>query len=238
MVSDAKASNATASDAMAADPMATGTAAAGAAPTDAKDPVLVLTTHDRPLGVPVAVDNWKRRRDALVVKQGLDYSCGAASLATLLNSYFQQDVTEAALLQAMNKGDGKASFDDMARALPQFGFQAHGFASSWEQLVQLKIPVIVYVKHRKNDHFAVLRGISSDAVWLADPSLGNRTYSSAQFLALWKTRLDADNNGLEGKFLAVLPIDPNAPNNPQFFSKSPRRPSAIGLHQLSLVTRP
>ena len=34
----------------------------------------------------VAVESWKTLRDRRVVKQDLDYSCGAASLATLLNS--------------------------------------------------------------------------------------------------------------------------------------------------------
>lgn len=44
------------------------------------------------------------------------------------------------------------------------------------------MPVVVYIKVRKDDHFNVLRGISGNTVWLADPSLGNRTYSRAQFL--------------------------------------------------------
>ncbi len=65
----------------------------------------------------------------------------------------------------------------MTRALPLFGFKAEGFAANWDQLTRLKIPVIVYLKHRKNDHFSVLRGINKDTVLLADPSMGNRTYS-------------------------------------------------------------
>jgi predicted double-glycine peptidase len=125
----------------------------------------------------VPVKSWKTLRDEQIVKQDLDYSCGAASMATLLNSFYGQNVTEEALLKAMDIGDGRASFEDMAKALPQFGFRAQGFAASWDQLTRLKLPVIVYVKHRKNDHFSVLRGINQDTVLLADPSLGNRTYS-------------------------------------------------------------
>lgn len=109
-------------------------------------------------------------------------------LATLLNAHYGQNITEEALLEAMNKQDGRASFDDMAQALPQFGFKSQGFAASWEQLQQLRIPVLVYVKHRKSDHFSVLRGINQHTVWLADPSQGNRTYSKHQFLAMWETR--------------------------------------------------
>lgn len=190
----------------------------------------LLATHSAHGIVPV--QSWKTRRDARIVKQDLDYSCGAASLATLLNSFYGQNLTEEALLEAMDKGDGRASFDDMARALPQFGFRAQGFAASWEQLARLRMPVILYVKHRKDDHFTVLRGISGDTVWLADPSLGNRTYSRAQFLAMWQTREDADD-GLAGKFLAVLPQDARKEALDDFFTRVPVRQSAPALSNLA-----
>ena len=179
------------------------------------------------------VKSWKSLRDEQIVKQDLDYSCGAASLATMLNSFWGQNVTEEALLKAMDKGDGRASFDDMTRALPQFGFRAQGFAASWDQLTRLKMPVIVYVKHRKNDHFSVLRGINQDTVWLADPSLGNRTYSRSQFLAMWQTRQDKENADLAGKFLAVLPMQADTKRKDIFFTKTPERQTATAMQMLA-----
>jgi len=183
----------------------------------------------------VRVQSWKTRRDEGLVKQDLDYSCGAASLATLLTQYYGAAVSEEALLQAMDKGDARASFDDMARALAQFGFKAQGFAASWEQLVKLRVPVVVYLKHRKSDHFSVLRGIDDRTVWLADPSLGNRTYSKSQFLAMWQTREDdAEHSDLRGKFLAVLPNGVTTHAASDFFSKQPRRQSGAGVAQLAV----
>lgn len=123
---------------------------------------VILATHSAS-GL-VSVKSWKSLRDERVVKQDLDYSCGAAALATLLNEYYGQRLTEAQLLQAKDKGEGRASFADMTRALAQFGFKAQGFAASYEQLARLKMPVIVYVKHRKDDHFSVLRGIDGNTV--------------------------------------------------------------------------
>lgn len=61
----------------------------------------------------VAVKSWKDLRDTRVVKQDLDYSCGAASLATILNGFYGRSVTEAELLKAMDNGDAMASFADM-----------------------------------------------------------------------------------------------------------------------------
>jgi predicted double-glycine peptidase len=191
----------------------------------------MVKTHSGVLQVPVK--NWKILRDAQVVKQDLDYSCGAASLATLLNNFYGQDLTEEALLKAMDKGDGRASFEDMAKALSKFGFRAQGFAASWDQLTRLKMPVIVYVKHRKNDHFSVLRGINQDAVWVADPSLGNRTYSRHQFLTMWQTRQDSENADLAGKFLAVLPMQAEAKQTGTFFTKTPERQTGMALQMLA-----
>jgi uncharacterized protein len=184
------------------------------------------------------VKSWKSLRDARIVKQDLDYSCSAASLATLLNEFYGQSVTEEALLKAMDKGNLRASFEDMQKALPQFGFKAQGFAASYEQLMKLKAPVVVYLKHRKDDHFSVLRGIDQNTVWLADPSLGNRTYSKAQFLEMWETRGDKDNAELAGKFLAVLPHKEGISASNNFFTKTPHRQTAQAVDQLSFRNRP
>lgn len=209
---------------------------------------VLLATHS--IAGQVPVKSWKTLRDQKIVKQDQDFSCGAASLATLLNQFYGQNTTEEAILKAMAKEDGMASFEDMARVMPNFGFRAQGFAASWEQLTRLKIPVVVYVKHRKDDHFSVLRGIDASTVWLADPSLGNRTYSREQFLEMWQTREDKKAPALAGKFLAVLPIKNsdisdsdngllNDSGEPirlatDYFSKSPRRQSAIAVEQLSV----
>jgi len=180
----------------------------------------------------IPIQSWKTLRDKNIVKQDLDYSCSAASLATLLNEFYGQSLTEDALLKAMDKGDLRASFDDMQRALPQFGFKAQGFAATYDQLTKLRMPVVVYLKHRKDDHFSVLRGISENTIWLADPSLGNRTYSQAQFLEMWETRGgDQDNAKLKGKFFAVLPTKSEITAQSGFFTKTPIRQTAqaVGL---------
>lgn len=190
------------------------------------------------LHINIPVKSWKTLRDVRLVKQDFDYSCSAASLATLLNEFYAQSVTEEILLKAMDKGDLRASFEDMQKALPKFGFKAQGFAASYEQLMRLKAPVVVYLKHRKDDHFSVLRGIDENTVWLADPSLGNRTYSKAQFLEMWQTRSDKDNAELSGKFLAVLPNKEGITIGNDFFTKTPHRQSAPATQQLRFRSIP
>lgn len=192
----------------------------------------IISTPSATISIPV--QSWKTIRDAQVVKQDLDYSCGAASLATILNEFYGQSVTEEGLLKVMDKGDMRASFEDMQKALPQFGFRAIGYAASYEQLLKIKIPVVVYLKHRKDDHFSVLRGIDKQTVWLADPSLGNRTYSREQFLEMWETRKDDSPDAmLKGKLLAILPDSKQPATVNTFFTRSPVRQTARAVATLN-----
>lgn len=121
----------------------------------------------------------------------------------------------------------KASFEDMQRIMPELGFEAKGYALPFEQLVQLKIPVIVYLKYRKNDHFSVLRGINGETVLLADPSLGHTSMSKAQFLEAWKTR----DGEMEGKILAIVPKNVDLVKNQAFFNKNPVRQTRFTVEQ-------
>jgi uncharacterized protein len=147
---------------------------------------------------------WLDHRDIKIIKQAQDFSCGAASLATLLNGFYGLSLTEAQILKDMNKPSQMASFEDMAQVVHRYGFKAAGVALNYQQLAKLTMPTLVYLQVQGNDHFSVLRGISPTHVQLADPSMGNRIFSKAQFLAMWETRAD---EMLKGKILLVLPQD-------------------------------
>lgn len=154
-------------------------------------------------------------------------------MATLLQGAFGFSITELQLLQLMDKQNGRASFEDMAQALQALGFQAQGYSATFSQLKSLKIPVILYVKNRKYDHFTVLRGINQDTIWLADPSVGNQTLSRHQFLEMWETDLTQNDNGVRrGRFLAILPLKSGIDNGEQFFDLDPKRQSHPAVIQI------
>jgi len=137
------------------------------------------------------------------------------------------------LLAAMDMGGFMSSFEDMQRALSQFGFRSGGISASYDQLAKLNMPGIVYLEHRKTEHFSVLRGIDESTVWLADPSLGNCTYSRWQFLDMWETRTGATENAdLKGKILLVFPAEGKARSPSDFFTKTPGRQTALTVKRL------
>ena len=166
---------------------------------------------------------WKDLRDDRVVKQDLDYSCGAASVATLLSEYYRkQGVTEQQILAAMNKNMA-ASFQDLAEVVRDYGLKGMGLALDFEQLKQLKMPAIAYLEYRGDAHFSVIRGVAADGtVHLGDPSWGNRVFSRDRFLAMWETR---DDEKLKGKILLILPQSGQFhATDPDFFSPPTRNP--------------
>ena len=151
----------------------------------------------------IGVISWKALRDFRVVKQEFDYSCGAASVATLLNGFYGLDVTEADILRSIEK-DAAASFENLAKAVVPYGFKSGGLVVSFDDLKKLSIPVIAYLNYKGQDHFTVLRGVSKQGnVAIGDPSWGNRRFRPHQFKKLWET---VDNNGTpQGKILLIIP---------------------------------
>ena len=151
--------------------------------------------------VPVA--SVQARRDAGVVKQRYDYSCGAAALATLLTHGLNDPVSEAELLRALVE---PLSADELAalqkkglslfhlqRLAQQRGHRAQGFRVHGSQLARLSHPLIVFIKPHGYEHFAVFKGLRDGRVHLADPSLGNVRMPLYRFLDMWA---DASGRGV------------------------------------------
>jgi len=149
----------------------------------------------------VPIKTWKAMRDDQIIHQKLDYSCGAASLATLLKGYYGLNVTEATIIDDVGK-DAWLSFADFKRILPKYGLKGIGLALNFDQLKKLKVPAIVYIDTRAGPHFAVLRGINNEIVWLGDPATGNEHYPVYRFIKKWEVR---DDPVYKGKIFVVLP---------------------------------
>jgi len=131
-------------------------------------------------------------RDVNVVKQRYDFSCGAASLATLVKRFFGDHRSEVELLktlqarytpEAWNQKRRPASPSTIsptwrARSLPGRGGEI-GLAG----LLEINGPAIVHLRKGELEHFSVFRGTKDGAILLADPITGNTVYSPGQFAA-------------------------------------------------------
>lgn len=167
----------------------------------------------------VPVKSFKTLRDENLVKQAYDYSCGAAALATILTYGLGDKVTEQEVLSEamtslsredynLRKKEG-LSLLDLQHVSMVRGHKAQGFRLSPGYLSQLARPVMVFIRPRDYEHFAVLKGVRGDNVYLADPSLGNVRMPMYRFLDMW---LDESGKGI---ILAVERSDGRWPENYQ-----------------------
>ena len=141
------------------------------------------------------VKTWEEVLTRHIVMQKYDYSCGAAALATLLNYYFQDHTTEHHILldiekhlkevQFENREEKGLSLLDLKQYVERRGYQAVGVKLGLSALLELRGPILVYLETESYEHFAVLRGVRGDRVFLADPSRGNIRIPIYEFAEEW-----------------------------------------------------
>jgi predicted double-glycine peptidase len=152
--------------------------------------VIALDVGGARMRVPVQSLNGIKKRN--VIFQRLDYSCGAASLAMLLNHYFGDNVTEEEIIHfILQTGDlykikeqEGFSLLDLKRFTQNRGYQVYGYRMNFGELIALQKPVLIPVKINF-DHFVVFRGMEKERVFLADPVAGNITLPLSRFIQVW-----------------------------------------------------
>lgn len=180
------------------------------------------------------VHTLKELRDMHVVKQKTDYSCGAAALATLLTYYYEDPTSERQILDLLVEGLGKKqrvirrllgfSLLDLKRVAAKKGYRSAGFELKFNQLLRLQAPVIVFISPFGYPHFAVLRDIVGNRVFLADPSRGNLRMSIWRFLNEWNDIIFVlGKSGEENLVTYPMAVD----------LKGQDQPAAVDLDRLS-----
>jgi len=132
-----------------------------------------------------------------VVIQERDYSCGTASLSTLLKYYLGKSVDETEIIKTLLRiNESRGTLEDVIKRrgfslldLKLFaedqGFKATGFRLDFDDLVNLHKPALVPIIPEGFKHFVVFRGSDGERVFLADPSFGNLIESVDQFKKDW-----------------------------------------------------
>lgn len=136
----------------------------------------------------------KTIRGKNIVRQSLDYSCGPAGLATVLNYYLDDPISEKQIInQLLKTTDIKKviqrkgfSLLDLKRFAEARGYKATGYKLDVASLQELQKPVLVPIKFKNYRHFIVIKGIIEDRVFIADPTVGNTTMKVSTFKRIWQ----------------------------------------------------
>ena len=131
---------------------------------------------------------WTELRDAAVVKQQFDYSCGAGALATLLSLHYGLEIGERDILDRYEFDRTLGiSFAGLAEIARDLGFVASGVSIRYETLAKARVPLLLFVRVNGEGHFTVLKAVSERGVVLADPAWGQLRLTRRQFRRLWSS---------------------------------------------------
>ncbi|MBN2180259.1 MAG: C39 family peptidase [Deltaproteobacteria bacterium] len=130
---------------------------------------------------------------ANIVRQKHDFSCGSAALATVLNYYLGEDLTEEDVINGLFEYGDKEQINrrrafsllDMKRFATKLGLNVAGYTAEIDDLRSLGIPGIIPINVFGYNHFVVFRGIYKDHVFVADPFKGNMSYTIEHFKDIW-----------------------------------------------------
>jgi len=131
-----------------------------------------------------------------LVRQTLDYSCGAAALSYLLKNYFGDEISEQEILgdvvlRLTNESlqeritDG-FSMLDLKQSASRLGYSADGFTLPKMAINELKGPVIILLRRAESNHFVVLKGVMNGMAFLADPARGHVRIPLYSLFNEWK----------------------------------------------------
>lgn len=140
------------------------------------------------------VKNIKEIRNKNIVKQSLDYSCGPAGLATILNYYLGDKIEEKDIIKvllkttSMQKVMQRRGFSllDLKNFAQARGYTVTGYKMDIDFLRQLNKPTLVPIKFKNYRHFIVIKGVIGDRVFVADPTVGNTTMKISYFTRIWQ----------------------------------------------------
>ncbi len=172
--------------------------------------------------IDVHVTSMRAMRFADMVPQHVDYSCGAAALATILKYGYDKNVTEFDVLKGLFKVSDvevvrKKGFSllDLKHYVETLGYRGRGYKISDATLDHIKMPVIVLLDIKGYKHFVVFKKAVGDRVYIGDPALGNRVMSLDDFLHSWQNQIifAVIGKGFDPNTALLNPPPPLSANN-------------------------
>ncbi len=152
--------------------------------------VLIMTLLPLFLKAKFVVKSYQEIKNEKVIRQNYEESCGAASLATLINILDDSNLTELDLLKAMSGQQlytDMVSFADLNDAVKKLGFQSKSYKIDRKILESImSVPILVKIEDDPRfPHFVVIINHKGNYLQIFDPSYGEYISSKREFYSVW-----------------------------------------------------
>ncbi|TKX32326.1 C39 family peptidase [Campylobacter aviculae] len=136
------------------------------------------------------VKSYSEIKNKNVIRQSYEESCGASSLATLINILDDKKLSELDLLKTMSGQKlytDMVSFADLNDAVKKLGYESKSYRIDRKSLEKLAgIPILVKIEDDPRfPHFVVIINHRGDFLQILDPSYGEYISSKRQFFSVW-----------------------------------------------------
>ena len=140
----------------------------------------------------VPVRSMQELKFTETVRQGFDFSCGSAALATLLTYHYDREFSEFLVFKSMwEHGDHEKiekdgfSMLDMKRFLDSEGLSADGFSVEPSKIGEIGVAGIALLSETDSPHFVVIIGEEEGELLISDPARGIWNMSTEELGQLW-----------------------------------------------------
>ena len=152
--------------------------------------VLIMTLLPLFLKAEFVVKSYQEIKNEKVIRQNYEESCGAASLATLIDILDDSNLTELDLLKAMSGQQlytDMVSFADLNDAVKKLGFQSKSYKIDRKILESImSVPILVKIEDDPRfPHFVVIINHKGNYLQIFDPSYGEYISSKREFYSVW-----------------------------------------------------
>lgn len=135
------------------------------------------------------VKSYSEIKNKNVIRQSYEESCGASSLATLINILDDKKLSELDLLKTMSGQKlytDMVSFADLNDAVKKLGYESKSYRIDRKSLEKLAgIPILVKIEDDPRfPHFVVIINHRGDFLQVLDPSYGEYISSKRQFFSV------------------------------------------------------
>ncbi|WP_137817172.1 C39 family peptidase [Pseudomonas sp. 2FG] len=150
-------------------------------------------TPNGPLRESVTLEPMSQLQFRNVIRQAYDYSCGSAALTSMLDYFLGRNLQERQVMEGLLRyGEADKiverrgfSLLDMKRFVAALGYKSGGFRAAFSDLDELEHPALVPIEYAGFKHFVVVRDVYNDHVFVADPALGNISFTRTRFEEIW-----------------------------------------------------
>lgn len=151
-----------------------------------------------------SIETWSDRRFKGITRQEYDYSCGAASLATLVNNLYHLSYSEEDILNFADTEGAALTMSDMKTIAESLGYI--GFGAKLKTLEKMDFMFIVHLKPYLGDyeHYSVVESVGDNTITLADSAWGRKVFPISKFMEMWL--IHEDDDGMKvGYIFGALP---------------------------------